>query len=58
SSFNFPKNHSLWKYAEDIKSRGVVKNYSTNSTELQHKLDAKKPAKRTNFQKASFTKLV
>ncbi|KAG2214486.1 hypothetical protein INT45_010231, partial [Circinella minor] len=58
SRLNFPKNHALWKYAEDIKSHGVVRNYSTNSTELQHKRDAKKPAKRTNFHKNSFTEQV
>ncbi|KAI8139486.1 hypothetical protein BJV82DRAFT_716414 [Fennellomyces sp. T-0311] len=38
----------LQKYADDIRSRGVISGYSTTSSEHQHIIDVKKPAKRTN----------
>ncbi|KAI8139852.1 hypothetical protein BJV82DRAFT_581688 [Fennellomyces sp. T-0311] len=48
SGLNFPKNHKLQKYAHDIRSRGIIRGYSTTSSEHQHTIDVKKPAKRTN----------
>ncbi|KAI8136521.1 hypothetical protein BJV82DRAFT_584469 [Fennellomyces sp. T-0311] len=48
SGLNFPKNHMLQKYAHDIRSRGIIRGYSTTSSEHQHTIDVKKPAKRTN----------
>ncbi|ORY90328.1 hypothetical protein BCR43DRAFT_518802 [Syncephalastrum racemosum] len=54
SSMCFPKNHVLWKYSHDIEMRGVVSGYSTSQSEHQHKDDAKKPAKRSNFNRTLF----
>ncbi|KAI8136615.1 hypothetical protein BJV82DRAFT_584381 [Fennellomyces sp. T-0311] len=38
----------LQKYAHDIRSRGIIRGYSTTSSEHQHTIDVKKLAKRTN----------
>ena len=54
---NFPKNHMLSKYCEDIRQKGVIHNYSTIQTENQHKFDTKKPARKSNKQQ-SFNKKV
>ncbi|KAI8148693.1 hypothetical protein BJV82DRAFT_478208, partial [Fennellomyces sp. T-0311] len=48
SRFTFPKNHMLQKYANDIRSRGTIINYSTTHSEHMHILEAKKPARQTN----------
>ena len=45
---NFPKNHMLQKYANDIRSRGMTSGYTTCNAERQHIIDVKKPAKQTN----------
>ncbi|KAI9255272.1 hypothetical protein BDA99DRAFT_562532 [Phascolomyces articulosus] len=55
SKMRFPKNHSLWKYANDIEMRGVVSSYSTEASENQHKQDAKEPVNRTNFNRTVYT---
>lgn len=55
---NFPKNHMLSKYVEDMRHRGVPQNYSTSQTEAQHKEDAKKAAKRTNKQRLEYMQQV
>ncbi|KAI8136580.1 hypothetical protein BJV82DRAFT_676018 [Fennellomyces sp. T-0311] len=48
---NFPKNHMIQKYAADIRSRGIIAGYSTNHSEHQHRDDAKRPARRTNYHR-------
>ncbi|KAG2216681.1 hypothetical protein INT45_007682 [Circinella minor] len=48
SSLNFPKNHILQKYVNDIRERGIISGYSTTSSEHQHSMDVKKSSKRTN----------
>ena len=58
SKMKFLKNHCLSKYVRDIESRGVVRGYTTNHSELQHKRDAKRPAMRTNFHKSDFASQV
>ncbi|KAI8142089.1 hypothetical protein BJV82DRAFT_670197 [Fennellomyces sp. T-0311] len=55
TGLNFPKQHALSKYVGDIREKGIICNYSTTQTENQHKFDAKKPAKRTNRQRSTFT---
>ncbi|KAI8136430.1 hypothetical protein BJV82DRAFT_476931, partial [Fennellomyces sp. T-0311] len=45
---SFPKCHAMQKYSSDIRSRGIIRGYSTNHSERQHKDDAKKVARRTN----------
>ncbi|KAI8137278.1 hypothetical protein BJV82DRAFT_674971 [Fennellomyces sp. T-0311] len=55
SQMRFPKNHMLWKYHHDIKQYGVISGYSTTHSESQHRIDAKKPGRRTNYHKYKMT---
>ncbi|KAI9243498.1 hypothetical protein BDA99DRAFT_522492 [Phascolomyces articulosus] len=55
---NFPKNHMLRKYISDIRSHGIICGYSTNHSERQHRTDAKKPSRKTNFHVGMISQVV
>ncbi|SAM00090.1 hypothetical protein [Absidia glauca] len=56
SAMKAPKIHMLTKYTRDIRLKGPLDDYSTMNSERMHQVNAKKPAKRTNYRDhVSFT---
>ncbi|SAM00068.1 hypothetical protein [Absidia glauca] len=56
SAMKAPKIHMLTKYTRDIRLKGPLDGYSTMNSERMHQVNAKKPAKRTNYRDhVSFT---
>ena len=55
---NFPKNHMLSKYCENIRQKGVIHKYSTTQIENQHTFDTKKPARKSISSRILLNRLV
>ncbi|SAM01675.1 hypothetical protein, partial, partial [Absidia glauca] len=50
SKMKAPKLHMLTKYTRDIRMKGPLDGYSTMNSERLHKINAKQPARKTNYR--------